>query len=160
MHLKKLSAKWHPFCVSLNVLRVPHCNRDTMAPNLAVKWVNSSALTHWGRVTHICLSKLTIIGSDNGLSPGRGQAIIGTNAGLLLIGPLGRNFSEIVIEIQRISFKKMHLKMSSGKWRPFYLGLNVLTMDLLQSCTQPMILHDRNIRSDGTIVSYDHISGI
>ena len=28
-------------------------------------------LTHWGRVTHICVSKLTIIGSDNGLSPGR-----------------------------------------------------------------------------------------
>ena len=48
---------------------------------------------------HICVSKLAIIGSDNGLSPGRRQAIIGTNAGILLIGPLGRNFSEIVIEI-------------------------------------------------------------
>ena len=45
-------------------------------------------LTHWGRVTHICVSKLTIIGSDNGLSPDRRQAIIWTNAGLLLIGPL------------------------------------------------------------------------
>ena len=33
-------------------------------------------LTHWGRVTHICVSKLTSIGSDNGLSPGRRQAII------------------------------------------------------------------------------------
>ena len=33
-------------------------------------------LTHWGRVTHICVSKLTIFGSDNGLSPGRRQAII------------------------------------------------------------------------------------
>ena len=32
-------------------------------------------LTHWGRVTHICVSKLTIIGSDNGLSPGGRQAI-------------------------------------------------------------------------------------
>ena len=56
-------------------------------------------LTHWGRVTHICVNKLTIIGSDNGLSPGRRQAIIWTNAGLLLIGPLGTNFSEILIEI-------------------------------------------------------------
>ena len=28
-----------------------------------------ASLTHWGRVTHICVSKLTIIGSDNGLSP-------------------------------------------------------------------------------------------
>ena len=52
-------------------------------------------LTHWGRVTHICVSKLTIIGSDNGLSPARRQAIILTNAGILLIGPLGTNFSGI-----------------------------------------------------------------
>ena len=52
-------------------------------------------LTHWGRVTHICISKLTIIGSDNGLSPGGCQAIIWTNAGLLLIAPLETNFSEI-----------------------------------------------------------------
>ena len=51
--------------------------------------------THWGQVTHICIAKLTIIGSDNGLSPGQHQAIISTNAGILLIGPLGTNFSEI-----------------------------------------------------------------
>ena len=30
----------------------------------------------WGQVTHICLGDLTIIGSDNGLSPGRRQAIV------------------------------------------------------------------------------------
>ena len=57
------------------------------------------ALTHWGRVTPICASKLTIIGSDNGLSPGRHQAIIWTNAGILLIRTLGTNFSEIIGEI-------------------------------------------------------------
>ena len=74
-------------------------------------------LTHSGRVTHICVSKLTIIGSDNGLSPDRRQAIIWTNDGLLLIGPLGTNFSEILIEILTLSFKKMRLKMSSAKWR-------------------------------------------
>ena len=45
------------------------------------------ALTHWGRMTQICVGKLSIIGSDNGLSPGRRQAIIWTNAGILLIGP-------------------------------------------------------------------------
>ena len=84
-------------------------------------------LTHWGRVTHICFVKLTIIGSDNGLSPGRRQAIIWTNAGILLIGPLGTNFIEILIGIQTFSFRKMHLKMLSAKWRPFCLGLNVLT---------------------------------
>ena len=83
-------------------------------------------LTHWGRVTHICVSKLTNIGSDNGLSPGRRQAIIWTNAGILLIGPLGTNFSENLIGMQTFSFKKMPLKMSSAKWRPFCLGLNVL----------------------------------
>ena len=82
-------------------------------------WLNHSRLTHWGRVTHICVSKLTIIGSDNGLSPDRRQSIIWTNAGILLIGPLGTNFREILIEIRTFSFKKMHLKMSSGKWRPF-----------------------------------------
>ena len=86
------------------------------------------SLTHWGRVTHICVSELTIIGSDNGLSPGRRQAIIWTNAVILSIGPLGTNFSEISIAIQTFSFKKMHLNMSSAKWRPFCLGLNVLAL--------------------------------
>ena len=46
-------------------------------------------LTHWGRVTYTCVSKLTNIGSDNGLSPGQRQAIIWTNVGILLIGTLG-----------------------------------------------------------------------
>ena len=83
-------------------------------------------LTHWGRVTHICVSEPTSIGSDNGLSPGRRQAIIWTNAGILLIGPLGTNFSQIVIEIQTFSLRKMRLKISSVKRQPFCIGLNVL----------------------------------
>ena len=85
-------------------------------------------LTHWGRVTHICIGNLTIIGSDNSLSPDRRQAIIGTNAGILLIQTLGTNISEILGEIHSFSFKKMHLKMSSEKWGPFCLGLNVLNV--------------------------------
>ena len=89
-------------------------------------------LTHWGRVTHICVGKLTIIGSDNGLSPGRRQAIIWTNAGILLIGPLGTKFSEILIKIYTFSFKKINLKVSSGKWRPSCLGLNELIRLYLQ----------------------------
>ena len=52
------------------------------------QWINMS-LTHWGRVTHICVSKLTITGSDNGLSPGWCQVIIWINAGILLIRSLG-----------------------------------------------------------------------
>ena len=47
----------------------------------------------------IYISKLTIIGLDNGLSPGGRQAIIWTNDGILLIGPLETNFGEILIEI-------------------------------------------------------------
>ena len=85
-------------------------------------------LTHWGRVTHICVGKTTIIGSDNGLSPGQRQAIIWTKAGIMLIGTLGTNFSEIWIECHSFSFQKMHMKMSSGKWRPSCLGLNVLKL--------------------------------
>ena len=77
-------------------------------------------------MTHICVGNITIIGSDNGLSPGCGQAIIWTNVGILLIGPLWINFNEILIENRTFSFKKIHLKMSSVKWRPFCLGLNVL----------------------------------
>ena len=80
-----------------------------------------------GPSAHICDSKLIITGSDNDLSPGRHQAIIWTNDGILLIGPLGTNFSEILFEIHIFSFKKIHLKMSSGNWRPFRLGLNVLS---------------------------------
>ena len=83
-------------------------------------------LTHWGRVMHICVVNLTIIGSDTGLSPEWRQAISKTSDGILSIGPLGTNFNEISIGIQTFSFKKMHFKMSSAKWRPFCLGLNVL----------------------------------
>ena len=90
----------------------------------------STGLTHWGRVTHICVGKLTIIDSDNGLSPGRRQAIIWTNAVIFLMEPLGTNFNEILIGIQTFSFKKMHLKMASAKWRPFCLGLYVLNIGL------------------------------
>ena len=86
----------------------------------------TSTLTHWGRVTHICVSKLTIIGSDNGLSPGRRQAIIWTNAWILLIWTLGTNFSETLGKIHSFSFKKMHLKMSSAQGCLFSIGFNEL----------------------------------
>ena len=88
--------------------------------------VSSDQLTHWGRVTYICVNKLTIIGSDNGLSPGRRQDIIWTNAGILLIGPLGTNFSEKLIEIgyfiQENVFENIVCEMAT-----ILLGLNVLT---------------------------------
>ena len=76
-------------------------------------------LTHQGWVMHICVSNPTIIGSDNGLSPGQCQEIIWTKAGILLIEPLGTNFSEISIAIHTFSFKKMRWKMLSAIWLPF-----------------------------------------
>ena len=102
-------------------------------------------LTHWGRVTHICISKLTIIGSDNGLSPSQRQAINWSNGGISLIWNLGTNFSWILSEVYTFSFKKIHLKMSSRKWRPFCLGLNVLNVTIAQikikeqGCIRPWI---------------------
>ena len=97
---------------------------------------------------HICVSDLTNISSDNGLSPARRQAIIWTNAGILLNEPLGTNFSEILIGIQIFSFKKMRLKMSSAKWRPFCFGLNVLIVWFL--CYLLPCPHGLLIRSPST----------
>ena len=96
MYLKMSCATWHPLCLGFNSLRPSHA---------------------------YSVSNLTIIGSDDGLLP-----LVSTKplSGILSIGPLGTNFSEIIIKILTFSFKKMHWKMSSGKWRPFCLGLNVL----------------------------------
>ena len=77
----------------------------------------------------ICVSKMIIIGSDNGLSPGRRQAIILTNAGILLIRPFmpfGINFIEILIKINTFSCNKMHFKMLYAKCCLFRLVLNEL----------------------------------
>ena len=114
MYLKMSSTKCS-FCFSLNVL------------------------THWGQVMHICISKLAIIGSDNGLAPNRCQAIIWTNPGILLIGPLGTNFSEILIKIHRFSFKKIHLKSLCAMWQPFCLVLTV-SMTAAQCCSYKLWL--------------------
>ena len=70
-------------------------------------------------MTHICVSNLTTIGLDNGLSPDRCQAITSASAGILLIGPLGINFSEILIEMlyqqiyrcQYLRFLRVYIKI-------------------------------------------------
>ena len=76
---------------------------------------------------------LTTIGSDNGLLPRRRQAIIYTNAGILLTSPLGTNSSQI--PIGNHTFKKIHLKMS-GNRRPFCLGLNVFKVTTILAVNQ------------------------
>ena len=63
-------------------------------------------------MTHICVSKLTVIGSDNNLSPGRRQAIIWTSAGILLIRTSGTNF------IQENAFENVVCEMADILSRP------------------------------------------
>ena len=87
----------------------------------------TTSLTHWGRVAHICVGNLGIIDLGNGLSPGRRQAIIWTNAEILLIGPMGTNFNVSLFEIHAFPFT-FHLKMSSGKLRPFCVSLVFIHM--------------------------------
>ena len=94
-----------------NFKRLHHCSLEMdkeFNPTLYnyCHYLSIVRLTHWGRMTHICVSKLNIIGSDNGLSLGRCQAIIWTNAGILLIGPIGTNFSEILSEIHTFHSRK------------------------------------------------------
>ena len=52
------------------------------------------------------------------------------SSGILLIGTLGTNFSDILSEIYIFSFRKMHLKMSA-KWRAFCLCFSVLKLTLM-----------------------------
>ena len=73
-------------------------------------------LTHWGRVTHIWVVKLSH----------RRQAIIWSSVEIKFSGPITINFNEILINMQQFSSKEMSLKMSTGKCRPFCLGHNVL----------------------------------
>ena len=102
LHARTLQAQWWPSLSSIYT--------GTSLEGLS--------LTHWGRV-----SNLTIIGSYDGLALGKREAIIWTNAGILLIGPLGTNFSEIVIEMHTFPFKKMHGKMLSVNCGHFVLAL-------------------------------------
>ena len=127
------------FVVSLNKL----VNKDSsielpvIADVMTLIWLhcNAGALnyarTNSLRLSDAYMRRETIIGSDNGLSLWRRQVIIWTSAGTLLIGPLGTSFSEILIGIQTFLFNKMHLKMSSGKWRPSCLGFNALNNDII-----------------------------
>ena len=71
-----------------------------------------SFLTYWGRIYASVI--YAIIGSDNGLSPARHQAVIWTNTSKVSIRPEGTYFSEIVFKIQKFSFKEMPLETSSA----------------------------------------------
>ena len=94
---------------------LPDCTKPgpmlTSRSSLAFPWDQF----HKKMLMKLSIDNLTINGSDNGFSPGWRQAITWMNNGILLIGSLGTNFSEILIEIHTFLFKKIHLKMLSAK---------------------------------------------
>ena len=95
--------------------------QNHVCKHMRIRLSVTTSLTHWGRMKHTCVSKLTFIGSDNDLSHDRCQSHYPnqwSNAAILLIGPLRSNCSEILIEIHIFSLKKMHLKISSVKCGP------------------------------------------
>ena len=127
-----------------------HPSRNGLAPAEGYQVLATTAsrflagtILHWAAYTwHWCMhitlyegdhSVLTTwpwpitIASDYGLSPVRRQAIIWINAAILSTKLKGTYFSEIISKIQKFSLKKMPLNKSSEKWRPFFLGLNVLS---------------------------------
>ena len=80
-------------------------------------------LTHSCCVTHICVSKLSIIGSDNGLSPAWHQAIIWPNTGILSIRILGPKFQwnlkqNLCVVIQENAFKNVVCEVTAIVSRP------------------------------------------
>ena len=113
-------------CYNENVYVIKNINNNNVK---LIIWKEETlpvdSITHWGRVTHIC-----VISSDNGLSHGGRQAFIRTKAGILLIGPLGTNFRENLIAIQTFSLKKIRLKMPSAKCCLFRSGLNATSWAL------------------------------
>ena len=88
---------------SLSIITNRTCDRSKY---IVCKKLIQYYSTYWGRATHICVSKQIIIGSDNGVSPGRRQAIIRTNAGISLIWTMGTNFSEILSEFIHFHSRK------------------------------------------------------
>ena len=111
----------------------------------------------------MCVSDLTIIGSDNGLSPGRHQAIIWTNELIYLIGTLGTNVSKIIIELQTNHSRKciwiyclqmasilsrpQCVKVSSVKWWTFVSGFNDLIISI-QEKNEGVILECAYVADD------------
>ena len=82
-------------------------------------------------------------GPDNGLSSGRHQAIIWTKVGILLIWPWETNFSEMLMEMQTFLLKKMHLKLSSAKWRKFFLSGPILPFKRAHTASYPNKTHKK-----------------
>ena len=112
---------------------LPHTQMCIIRNLYNVNWLLSARkdnllLTHWGRVEHICISNLAITGSDNGLSPGRRQAITRTNAGLgnKLQWNLNRNW---YIFIQENAFESVLCETAAILSRPQCVKRYVMKFD-------------------------------
>ena len=104
-------------CVKLKEIIIIKRIFDIYPVKSGTLFENYKILTQRGRVTHICAGKLTIVGSDNCLSPGRRKANIWTGAGILLIGTLRTNFTSNRF-IQENAFKNVMCEMVSNLSRP------------------------------------------
>ena len=111
----------------------PEFNFFSPDENIAIQNEYCFRCAHWGRVTHICVSKLTVIGSDNGMSPDRRQAIIWTNAEILLIGPFGTKFNRNSnIFVQENAFESVVCEMAAISSRPQCVKISTIS-------TTPMV---------------------
>ena len=96
---------------------------------------------------HISVSKLTVIGSDNGLSPGRREAIIWTNDWILLIGPLGTNFGEFFYRnsyIQENAFENVVQKMVAILSQPQWVNTSIHSHIGIKNPGQPLCYQEIN----------------
>ena len=117
---------WPLFCLLISQM-IFHTASVPSTCQRCIEWERSTKLTHPGRVTHIYVAKLTIIGADNGLSPGWCQAIISTKATILLIESL-TNFCEILTRNENI-FVEGNMFENVAKCCPFRVDLNVFTRE-------------------------------
>ena len=88
-----------------------------------VQWVNSSLpsaayMRQWTDYSFVQVMACHLIGAKPLPEP----------MPTLSIGPLGTNFSEIQIKMQNFPFRKMNLKLLSGKWQPFCPGKDELAL--------------------------------
>ena len=96
------------------------------------KWLGNwrLGLTHWGWVMHICISKLTILDLDNGLSPGRCQASHYLNQGWNIVNWILRNKPQwnlnrnSYISIQENVFENIVWKVAAILWHQ-YVNMNL-----------------------------------
>ena len=111
MHLVRIHVNHNAEPVKHKVKYVTSAKHDTETMDLP----SLLSITHWVRVTHLCIGNICHHWLNNGLSPVWPQAIVEIKYGILT-GPLETNFKEIRIQIQRFSCRKVNMKMSANWW--------------------------------------------